>query len=200
MPRGIRAAGNGDTGRLRDHRFALATCLGGRAGQARRRCAADVAQFPARSRSDVGTAEPRPGKGGPDRAADRQGRVHLRRLGRPSRARGKGGPYLGGPRVLRPRHRERWLPGGPRSVGSRHPRDDRQGLELAHVELVQGRRRCERRRRTGGCRREVDGDCRPRRIHACKGRLRRGQSRWHRRACQHPLERRLLRRHERAAA
>ena len=170
------------------------------AGATRRRCADDAQQFHPRSRPDMDPGQPQPGQGGADRSADRPGRLHLRRFGRQGGARRQGRARVGRTGLLQSGDCQRGLSGRGRRLGSHHRRDDGQGAEFAAGQHVQGRRRCEHCRGSGGCRCEVHDHCRSDLVHAGERRVGRRQSRRHGRQHEHPVERRLFRREQSAAA
>ena len=114
-------------------------------------------QFHPRPCPDMDPGQPRSGKGAADRAAGRQGGLHLRWIGGTWRSRGARWPRLGGAGVLQSGDGQRGFPGGYRRVGSHHRRDDRPGIQFAVVDLRQGWRRCERCRGSGGRRSGVHG-------------------------------------------
>ena len=100
----------------------------------------DAVELPARSGHDVAAEQHRPRQGRADRSADRQGRLHLRRLGRPrgaARAR-PGHRQVGRAGVLHDGHGERRLPGRRRRLRKRHAGHDRKGAQFAAVQLGQG--------------------------------------------------------------
>ena len=183
----------------RDRRRGLdvcARCPGAiRAAETGRAGPDDVLDVPPRSRHDVVPAERRPREGHPDLARGAQGGIHLRRIGWPRRP-DRQGPedrQVGRPGVLCARHRQRRLPGRYPGLGDDHAGDDRQGHELAAVAVVQDGSRRERRRGSGGRRRQVQPRRGPDRVQPCEGRLRRPQRRRHRRQHLRRLERGVLR-------